>query len=49
MPPSRRPPTPAQTLRRSTLALLAFWLLVAGVGAGLCGSVAGLASLFSYP
>ena len=30
MPPSRRPPTPAQTLRRSTLALLAFWLLVAG-------------------
>lgn len=30
MPLSRRPPTPAQTLRRSTLALLAFWLLVAG-------------------
>lgn len=25
------------------------WLLVAGVGAGLCGSVAGLASLVSYP
>lgn len=30
MPLSRRPPTPAQNLRRSTLALLAFWLLVAG-------------------
>ena len=30
MPPSRRPPTPAQNLRRSTLALLAFWLLLAG-------------------
>jgi uncharacterized membrane protein YfcA len=25
------------------------WLVVAGVGAGLCGSVAGLASLVSYP
>jgi uncharacterized membrane protein YfcA len=26
-----------------------FLLVVAGVAAGLCGSVAGLASLFSYP
>ena len=30
MPAPGTPPTPAQTLRRSTVALLAFWLLLAG-------------------
>ena len=31
MPSPTSPPTPAQTLRRSIAALLAFWLLLAGV------------------
>ena len=30
MTPPANPPSPAQTLRRSTVALLAFWLLLAG-------------------
>lgn len=29
--------------------MIYFWLVVAGIGAGLCGSIAGLASLVSYP